>query len=464
MTTTSARFQQNGYTAAYLASQNPVPANRELMFETDTLRFKIGDGVSAWNALRYFYGRAETLADIAAVKPPAGRNAVTGWFHVNDFGALGDGVTDDSTAIQAAINAANSAAGDIGRAQVVYFANRRYRVGVKPYYKSDGTQDGICSLFLKDGVELYGQARIQVLDHAYGPGAYYAMVRSAYEGLSLAGIRGLTFDGNRSNQVASTNAGNLLLESLANVWVKDVTCYESNGNAIMVRGNAYGAAATDIRVEDCLVDGANGIGIQCAQFYGAQILDNTVKNTSDNSIDVYGEYGDHSTTSHAGTFVISGNHCSNGGVGIFLETVVDGVCVGNVINSCTEGFHINRINGEPHNLGIRANTVSDCATAVGFTGDSGGVTIQNNTFERFTVGGVVCGGAGNVGSVYILDNTMNGVNASTPLVMIKSGTHQTSNFVHLRTMTRSKNRAYDTLNFGPPTVSSSWAPAFSPGD
>ena len=46
-------LQHRGGTAAALASENPTPKAREIMIETDTTKFKIGDGVTAWNELAY---------------------------------------------------------------------------------------------------------------------------------------------------------------------------------------------------------------------------------------------------------------------------------------------------------------------------------------------------------------------------------------------------------------------------
>lgn len=45
--------QLRGGTASNLAIVNPVPKAREIMIETDTMRFKIGDGVTSWNELAY---------------------------------------------------------------------------------------------------------------------------------------------------------------------------------------------------------------------------------------------------------------------------------------------------------------------------------------------------------------------------------------------------------------------------
>lgn len=45
-------IQRNG-TAAQWTTANPILAEGEMGLETDTKKFKIGDGVLAWNALAY---------------------------------------------------------------------------------------------------------------------------------------------------------------------------------------------------------------------------------------------------------------------------------------------------------------------------------------------------------------------------------------------------------------------------
>ncbi len=89
MTTTYDRLQMNGYLAAYLTTTNPVLANRELMFELDTRRYKIGDGVTAWNALPYIPGLYEASQWIDPTR-------------VNVYADLGAGTADDKGIIEAA--------------------------------------------------------------------------------------------------------------------------------------------------------------------------------------------------------------------------------------------------------------------------------------------------------------------------------------------------------------------------
>jgi hypothetical protein len=70
------RMQQRRGTASEWTAENPVLASGEFGFETDTSKFKIGDGINAWSALNHFsdasaiLGAApaalDTLAELAA--------------------------------------------------------------------------------------------------------------------------------------------------------------------------------------------------------------------------------------------------------------------------------------------------------------------------------------------------------------------------------------------------------------
>ena len=56
------RMQQRRGTAAQWTAANPVLAAGEIGFETDTSKFKMGNGSSAWTALTYFANAAELAA------------------------------------------------------------------------------------------------------------------------------------------------------------------------------------------------------------------------------------------------------------------------------------------------------------------------------------------------------------------------------------------------------------------
>jgi len=56
------RMQQRRGTAAQWTSANPILAAGEIGFETDTSKFKMGNGSSTWSALQYFANAAELAA------------------------------------------------------------------------------------------------------------------------------------------------------------------------------------------------------------------------------------------------------------------------------------------------------------------------------------------------------------------------------------------------------------------
>lgn len=100
------RMQQRRDTAAAWLAANPVLASGEIGISTDALSLRVGDGVTAWNSLPEAFnavpdeGRTTELLRLYTLN-----NRV---FNVLDYGALGDGTTDDHDAIQAAITAATT--------------------------------------------------------------------------------------------------------------------------------------------------------------------------------------------------------------------------------------------------------------------------------------------------------------------------------------------------------------------
>ena len=61
------RLQQRRDTASNWTSNNPTLAAGEIGYETDTKKFKIGDGSTAWTSLAYAFGAAPALTFNAQV-------------------------------------------------------------------------------------------------------------------------------------------------------------------------------------------------------------------------------------------------------------------------------------------------------------------------------------------------------------------------------------------------------------
>ncbi|MFC0708942.1 right-handed parallel beta-helix repeat-containing protein [Azorhizophilus paspali] len=119
-------------------------------------------------------------------------------FDVKDFGAQGDGVSNDRTAIQAAIDAAHAAGGG-----TVHLPAGEYRVG--------GGERGVeGALLMKNNVYLagagMGQTVIKLLDGWNND--VNGMIRSSGgEETHDFGVRDLTLDGNRDNNPEGTVFG-----------------------------------------------------------------------------------------------------------------------------------------------------------------------------------------------------------------------------------------------------------------
>ena len=329
---------------------------------------------------------------------------VVGSVLASTFGASPNSTADTNRdAIQAAIDFASSE-----NRGLVVISSGVHLISNTAYVGASGA--GVQSLILRDNVWLEGvslSSVIKLQDNAYGAGAYGRIITSlgdsgAEDGLINSGVRNLTVDGNKDNQIASTQYTNILLEAKGEVSVIGCRSINCQGNGVMVRGQVA-AIAKNIRITDNTVKGVTGIGIQAAQFDGCQILANNVDDCVNNAIDIYGnKSGD--TLSTTSLWVISGNVCSNSLNGIFPETVRDGVVSNNSISFCNYGIHINRINGDPRNVNVINNEIHDCTTAgLWASGDNSYTRWANNSVAKSPVG-IKVGGGGQTGGCVAYGN------------------------------------------------------------
>lgn len=118
-------------------------------------------------------------------------------YNVQDYGAVGDGLTDDATAIQDALNAAAATGG------TVFFPDAQYLIGTTLDYSS--------------GTVLQGPA---TLIHTY-PSADYIMLKPVADGVENVVIEKLTFD-QRGDLVGYTGSDYCLsVKNTSNVTVQD---------------------------------------------------------------------------------------------------------------------------------------------------------------------------------------------------------------------------------------------------
>jgi hypothetical protein len=150
-------------------------------------------------------------------------------FSVKDFGAVGNGVTNDTAAIQSAINAASG---------VLYFPAGSYLVN---------------SLTLKEGLILYGagpQATLLLCAANNTSIFYYAAATSIKTGFGVAGMR-------------------LLVNG------------KTNCNAIVIDGTSSAIRCSQIRINDLNIEGTfnNGVYLRyCANTYVSNMFISSVVN------------------------------------------------------------------------------------------------------------------------------------------------------------------------------------------
>lgn len=320
-------------------------------------------------------------------------------------------------AIQEAITAANESYRSTGRARSVIVPSGTFLVDSTNYYLTDGAIYGATSLTLLDGVNLIGTGTIKAAPGSYGAGALYRVISSPDTGISSASISGITIDGNAANQSECLQCSNVLLEVSTKVSISGITSVNANGDGIMLRGRPE-ALATDLVVSGNTVIHSARIGIQISQFQGIRIESNLVRDSGDNGIDIYGDDGsDRSTSSD---FLIANNRVSGSRVGIFPETVRNGVVRDNDIqHSFRAGILVNRINGQPENVEISANSISRSPIGVIVSGDTAGVRVERNVVQGFQTTGVQVGnGKRTVSNVLVSDNMLHPSGRCVPLVTI----------------------------------------------
>lgn len=105
------RFLVRGGTAAALAAANEIPKRRELYFELDTGKFKLGDGVTAYNSLGYvgdgvWQPEDLLLTSLSDLSDPGG-DRILFWDESNNalkWLTLGSGLSITDDTINAAIS------------------------------------------------------------------------------------------------------------------------------------------------------------------------------------------------------------------------------------------------------------------------------------------------------------------------------------------------------------------------
>ena len=183
-------------------------------------------------------------------------------YNVKGYGAVGDGSTDDATAINLAISAANTAGGGI-----VYFPSATYIVGSsltlysKVFLVGAGIEGTIIKLKNSSNVDVIRTNSFATLTGGNTTGGIYNF-----------GIADLTIDGNVSNQSSACNGISIYGYGyiIKNVRVRN--CYtdgiysEWSTSSSSPGQDAMEAQYSNVKVHDCTNRGINFHGPHDSQF------------------------------------------------------------------------------------------------------------------------------------------------------------------------------------------------------
>ena len=176
-------------------------------------------------------------------------------FDVKSYGSVGNGATDDSAAIQNAINACNSAGGG-----VVYFPAGTYLINSCLYYYSN------MMLFFENGaILLRGNSSLRYL-----LANDISNIVTGYNGTHDVRIIGATFDGNSPFCTTAHNDNKCTLLNTGHA--KNITVE----NCTFINGNVWHfyevCASENVKIINCLFDGSNYSGVASQQDGYSELL------------------------------------------------------------------------------------------------------------------------------------------------------------------------------------------------
>jgi len=304
-------------------------------------------------------GRIPTAnAGVVAASPTAA-------FNVTEYKAVGDGVADDTVAIQAAIQAASLAGGG-----VVFFPAGTYKVSIQ----------GANALTLRTNVTLRGAGPYaSVIKLANGQGEYVGILTNAGGDAGGTRIEDLCIDqNNTNNQIASTSA---LLSGKPRYCVH-VTAASAGITVLRVRFTDQDNVNTistngqvgDLLVSECIFEyGSSPIDHDHSSIYHHAATSKSCRVTNN----VFTSPGSGSKSArtaietHGSSQVITGNRINNYKVGANLTGVGhstgEGIfCEGNSILDAAIGIQLwsmpypGGITTSPSvkNVSVRSNTVT----------------------------------------------------------------------------------------------------------
>lgn len=297
-------------------------------------------------------------------------------FNVKDYGAKGDGTTDDTAAINAALTAATGVGG-------TYLPPGTYLIGTS------------AAVQIPSNTELFGRGNLSVLKIAANP-VVAPIVNAVNAGFTNVWLHDFAIDGNKAAITTATSAnpdinGTTGTGNNTALWMSSAVATPAT-NIYLDRLSVSNSVRLGIvlqsvqggRVSQCTVTGNQRDGITL--FYNCQniqITDNQVSYCGDDHIGINAE--DATSTGHTPLDItirgntIIGPSPRGKGKGIAVRGGDRVTITGNVIDSTSEGG-INLHNYNSTNLShvsVSGNTIHNCGS--GGSAGKNGIVAQVNT-------------------------------------------------------------------------------------
>jgi parallel beta-helix repeat protein len=291
---------------------------------------------------------------------------------VKDFGAKGDGTTDDTVAIQACLNSFTQSTGG----GTVYFPPGTYIVSASLIVDVSGMTligtKGSTWIKRKNSVAADTMNLLQTgYQGRYTPGA------TIYDFTMI----GMGFDGNKANNTVGVNDNfdeGVSLLYAARCYIAD--CYVKN---VLRIGIALSTGANDSIVTGCVVEGCNEGGIYSEVSSNVKFIGNTVKTSSTSTYNI-GNICFNQITSG----VISGNNVISGYDGIYIRNASTDIAVtGNTVTGQARyGLWVyDESQGvtpaTPKRINLIGNSISGCSNYSIYCLYANNVNISNNTID-----------------------------------------------------------------------------------
>jgi hypothetical protein len=310
---------------------------------------------------------------------------------VKDFGAVGNGVTDDTAAIQAAVNAAKK----------IYFPPGTYLINVVTLNANNFLfGDGVASI-IKQSASVVGGSS----------GSLYAESGSSTTTIDNIVIRDLRVEANNITAPVFEEHTHLIsLNGVKNALIENVQFIGFRGDGLYIGSGISGSAERhniNVTVRNCFFDGINQQnrnGISVIDVDGINIINNVFVNLTRNDMPGAIDFEPDGNAFHIiRNLVVTGNVIRNCGgnvacIQIYTPSTVTSPAYNIVLsnNTCENsplalGLYINLQRGATYTdsaATLTGNTVKNCLRPFCIFGASN-VTVNANTFRNFKNSGLV---------------------------------------------------------------------------